>query len=298
MSAERQGGAEPVHGAIVLDKPAGVSSAKALTPRKRELPRKTKIGHAGTLDPFATGVLLALVGDATRLSDLAMELPKTYRATVRFGVETSTLDPEGDVVARADPGSAPPAAWPLERFLGEIEQVPPAFSALKVGGRRAYELARAGRAPDLPARRVRVDRIEVVADADVAWPGVVFEVACGRGTYIRSLARDLGAAVGLPASLAALRRTAIGPFTADQDGTCHPPIALVRAAGVPEVALDREAARAVAQGRVVPAGDRTGTVALVWEGRLLGLGRVRDGRLHAHVVLSGTRRSVDGDDAP
>ncbi len=281
-------GVTPVHGVMVLDKAAGVSSAKALVPLKRELPRKTKVGHAGTLDPFATGVLLALVGDATRLSDLAMALPKTYIATVKFGVETDTLDPEGQVVAEADPGEVP-STWPLEQFLGEIEQVPPVFSALKVDGKRAYKLARAGEAPAMKSRRVRIDELRIVEER---WPEVVFEVRCGRGTYIRSLARDLGAALGLPASLTALRRTAIGPFLADESGVLHAPITMTRAAGLPPIELDLAQARAIAEGRMLPVKHEDGPVAVVWDDLLLGLGEVRRGRLHARTILSAARVRV------
>jgi tRNA pseudouridine55 synthase len=275
-------------GVLVLDKPAGVSSAKALGPVKREAGKGLKVGHAGTLDPFATGVLLVLLGDATRLSDLAMALPKTYRATVRFGVSTDTLDPEGEVTEERDSG--PPRDLPLARFVGEIEQVPPAFSALKVDGRRAYKLARAGRPPELKARPVTVHRLDIVGGA---WPDVELEVVCGAGTYIRALARDLGAAVDLPAHLTALRRTRIGPFAAGEAGRVHPPLDLVRAAGIAVVEVSEADALALAQGRTVEH-DAAGRVAFAVDGAMVGLADGEGGQLFPATVLSHARARLEG----
>jgi tRNA pseudouridine55 synthase len=272
-------------GVVVLDKPAGISSARALREIKQRY--EGKIGHAGTLDPFATGVLLVLVGDATRLSGLAMALPKEYRARVRFGWRTDTLDSDGEVVATCDPG--PERELPLDRFRGEIEQMPPAFSALKVRGTRAYELARKGETPELAPRTVRVDRCEV---EETAWPEVTLRIRCGAGTYIRALARDLGEAIGLPASLVALRRTAIGPFLADDAGTLHPPRDLVRAAGVPECPVDGEDALRFVTGRSVPCSLR-GRAAAVAEGRVLGLGEADGSRLFPSSVLAHARAEVE-----
>ncbi|MHC4958627.1 MAG: tRNA pseudouridine(55) synthase TruB [Planctomycetota bacterium] len=243
------------HGVVVLDKPAGVSSAKALAPLKAF----GKVGHAGTLDPFATGVLLALVNDATRLSSLAMALPKTYIAYVLFGNETDTLDPDGEVVAHKDPGAAPPADLEdaVSALTGDILQEPPAYSALKVGGRRAYKLARGGEAPELAPRPVTVHSMRIVG---VEWPRVELEVVCGAGTYIRSIARDLGRAIGIPASLVALRRTAIGPFTVEQadPDIVQPPLALIRAADVPIHDTNLDNAYAFVTGRPVPAEAEAG----------------------------------------
>jgi len=287
------------HGVLVLDKPEGWSSARALDPVKRWAGRRTKVGHAGTLDPFATGVLLALVGGATRLSALAMALPKRYAATVRFGVETDTLDPEGTVVAEADPGTEAPEALAatVASFRGEIDQVPPAHSALKVDGRRAYALARAGRPPELPPRRVVVHAIAI---ASQAWPLVELDVTCGAGTYVRALARDLGRRLGLPASLAALRRTAIGPYRADDGATpdesaayrLRPAADLATAAGLASVDLTADAARRfVTGGGVTPDPPvPAGRVAVLHAGRLIGLGDVGpDGVLAPKVVLAAAR---------
>ncbi len=279
-------------GFVLIDKPAGPSSARAIAPFKRRF-KGSRVGHAGTLDPFASGLLVVLVGDATRLQDLAMALPKTYVATVRFGVGTDTLDPLGAVVAERDPGSRPDGIEGAARaFLGEIEQMPPAFSALKVEGRRAYRLAREGKPVELAPRRVRVHAVTV---REVSWPDVVIELTTGSGFYVRSFARDLGQALGLPAHLAALRRTHIGPFAADRaDETkvldC---LALVEAAGLPLVQLPRDAARAFAEGRPVRA-EASGRFAAICEGRLLGLGRTGGpGAVAPDVVLSHARHALE-----
>jgi len=279
-------------GILVLDKSAGISSAKALNAVKQRFGRKTKVGHAGTLDPFATGVLLALVGDATRLSDLAMGLGKEYVATVRFGWRTDTLDPDGEVVAACDPGAAAPAGLidAVAGFVGEIEQQPPAYSALKVRGQRAYDLARRGESPELAPRRVLIDAIEVES---IAWPDVVLRVRCGKGTYIRALARDLGEALDLPASLAALRRTAIGPFRPNGDDLIEP-LVLTRAAGVSEIALDRAEALRFACGSSCPTSAADiDPVAVLCAERLVGLGEARKGMLRPRSVLGRARSDLE-----
>ena len=276
-------------GIVLIDKPAGPSSAKAIAPLKR----MGRVGHAGTLDPFASGLLIVLVGDATRLQAIAMGLPKTYLATVRFGVETDTLDPLGQVVKSCDPGPRPAGLEAAaQSFLGEIEQMPPAFSALKVGGRRAYKLARAGEPVDLAPRRVQVHSVAV---REVRWPDAVLEIRSGSGFYVRSFARDLGRAVGLPAHVAALRRTHIGPFAAaDAGDACHDCLELVKAAAIPLVDLSAPMARAFAEGRPVPV-EATGRVAVVCEGRLIGLGNGGGaGAMMPDVVLSGARRALEG----
>jgi len=285
-------------GFLLLDKPAGMSSAQALAPLKQRFGRRARVGHAGTLDPFATGLLLALVGDATRLSALAMTLPKTYRATVAFGRETDTLDPTGEVVAERDPGHPPASlAEALARFQGEHEQQPPAYSALKVEGRRAYRVARGGTEPVLAPRRVVVHRVALLA---TRWPEVELELACGAGFYVRAFARDLGRVLGLPAHLAALRRTAIGPFRADDgvapeeaaDAPLADAFALTEAAGLPVVDLDAAQALSFVSGRVVP-GPGAGPAAVRSGGLFLGLGEVRKGILQPTTVLASARRAVE-----
>jgi tRNA pseudouridine55 synthase len=201
-------------GIINLDKPAGMSSARAVAAVKRLLPRGTKIGHAGTLDPFATGVLLLLVGRATRSCERLMDEPKQYEATVKFGATTETDDPES-------PETSTPAAAPVPiaqvraasaKFVGDILQRPPAYSAMKDAGRRSYDLAREGNLVRHEARPVRVYAVEILG---YDWPLLRLRIDCGRGTYVRSIARDLGEALGVGGYLTALRRTRVGPFYAD-----------------------------------------------------------------------------------
>ena len=202
-------------GVINLDKPAGLSSARAVDRVKRILPRGTKIGHAGTLDPFATGVLLLLVGKATKACERLMDQPKQYEATVKLGATTPTDDPESpEQLVRPDAQLPPEQVRSvLATFVGPIQQKPPAFSAMKVGGKRAYDLARGGAPPELTARTVQVYGIEIL---DYAWPLLRLRMDCGRGTYIRSIARDLGAALGVGGYLAQLRRTRVGDFTVER----------------------------------------------------------------------------------
>ncbi|HWE01177.1 MAG TPA: tRNA pseudouridine(55) synthase TruB [Tepidisphaeraceae bacterium] len=199
-------------GIINLDKPAGISSARAVSRVKRLLPRGVKIGHAGTLDPFATGILLLLVGKATKLCEELMDSAKRYEAVIKLGAGTATDDPESPelAVAGVEPCGRQAVADALTTFVGNISQRPPAFSAMKVNGRRAYDLARKGNAVEMQPRIVRVDSIEMI---DYQWPFVKVRIDCGRGTYIRSIARDLGAALGVGGHLTQLRRTRSGRFT-------------------------------------------------------------------------------------
>lgn len=201
-----------VDGIISLDKPAGISSAGAVGRVKRLLPRGTKIGHAGTLDPFATGVLVLLIGRCTKLCERLMDSPKQYEATIRFGATTATDDLDSPETPWADPAPPPDrggVAAALEHFVGEISQRPPAYSALKVGGQRAYDLARGGQDVQLASRVVKVYGAELLA---YEWPIAKVRVDCGRGVYIRALARDLGSALGVGGYLTALCRTRVGPF--------------------------------------------------------------------------------------
>lgn len=211
-------------GVINLDKPAGMSSAAVVGKVKRLLPRGTKIGHAGTLDPFATGVLLLLVGKATKRCEALMDQPKQYETTVKLGATTATDDPESAEQAWVDPETGVAATLEelatvtrdqidalLRRFIGEVQQRPPAFSALRIDGRRAYDLARAGHDVRIASRPVRIYAIELLA---YDWPLLRLRIDCGRGTYIRSLGRDIGGALKVGGYLTQLRRTRIGAFDA------------------------------------------------------------------------------------
>ncbi len=199
-----------ITGWLVLDKPLEMSSTAALG-KARWLLGARKAGHAGTLDPLASGVLPIAFGEATKTIALMMAAQKVYRFTVRWGVSTQTLDAEGAVLARSamrPERAAIEAALP--RFVGVIEQVPPAFSAIKVDGQRAYALAREGQAVALQPRRVRIDALRLLAQPDAEH--ATFEVTCGKGTYVRALARDLAKALGAEGHVSALRRTRVGPF--------------------------------------------------------------------------------------
>ena len=205
-------------GVINLDKPAGLTSARWVDRVKRLLPRGTKIGHAGTLDPFATGVLLLLVGKATKSCETLMGERKGYEAVVKLGARTATDDleaPEELVDVPVIP-TEERVREALGKQVGAIEQRPPAFSAMKVGGRRAYKLARQGEQVEIKARTVLVYSIDLLA---YEWPVARIRVECGRGTYIRAIARDLGEALGTGGYLTELRRTFVGQFRAEQGVT-------------------------------------------------------------------------------
>jgi tRNA pseudouridine55 synthase len=183
--------------------------------RVRRAAGGTKTGHAGTLDPLATGVVICCLGKATRYVEQLMGLTKVYDATVDLSAFTATDDREGDRQEIAVPTA--PLEFDIHRacakFLGQIQQRPPAFSAIHVQGVRAYKLARGGQTLDLPPRTVRIDRIDILK---YTWPTLSIRITCGRGTYIRSLARDLGLALNTGGHLASLRRTAVGPYTLSQ----------------------------------------------------------------------------------
>ncbi len=210
MARRRKG--EDIHGWLVLDKPADMTSNQALGRVKRLL-RPKKAGHAGTLDPLATGVLPIALGEATKTVPFAMEGAKRYRFTIRWGVSTDTLDAEGVATAESDVRPTEDAiVAALPQFLGEIRQTPPAYSAIKVDGERAYDLARAGETVELEARIVRIDALDLLAtpQPDLA----VLDMACGKGAYVRSLAYDLAQALGAEGHVAALRRIQVGAFDA------------------------------------------------------------------------------------
>ncbi|MCW5732647.1 MAG: tRNA pseudouridine(55) synthase TruB [Enhydrobacter sp.] len=199
-----------IDGWVVLDKPLGMGSTTAVG-RVRWLYSAEKAGHGGTLDPLATGVLPIALGEATKTVPFVMDGRKEYRFTLRFGEARTTEDGEGEVTAISDARPTDEAIRQiLSRFVGEVEQTPPIFSALKIDGKRAYDLARAGTAVELKPRTVRIDRLELLGRPDPEHAD--FVVACGKGTYIRSLGRDLALALGTVGHLSALRRTAAGPF--------------------------------------------------------------------------------------
>jgi tRNA pseudouridine55 synthase len=197
-------------GLLNLNKPSGVTSRQVVD-RVARLAKPAKVGHAGTLDPLASGVLIVGVGQATRLVEYVQQMPKQYRATFLLGQTSTTEDIEGQITVLE--GTAPPARTELEQaaatLVGSIMQRPPAFSALKVAGQRAYALARAGHNVELAPRPVEVHRIEIIR---YEYPELCLDIECGSGTYVRSLGRDLAEAVGSGAVMSALVRTCIGGF--------------------------------------------------------------------------------------
>jgi tRNA pseudouridine55 synthase len=208
MARRKKG--DKIDGWVVLDKPVGLGSTPAVT-RVRRLFGAQKAGHGGTLDPLASGVLPIALGEATKTVPFVMDGRKEYRFTLRFGEARSTEDAEGEVTATSDARPSDEAIRAaLAAFVGEIEQTPPAYSALKIDGERAYDLARAGEVVNLKPRKVMIERLEVVSRPDRDHAD--FVVGCGKGTYIRSLGRDLALALGTVGHLSALRRTAAGPF--------------------------------------------------------------------------------------
>ncbi len=251
-----------IFGFLNIDKALGVTSHDVVARIRREL-KLRKVGHAGTLDPLATGVLVICLGPATRLSEYVMHSTKRYIAQVRFGSVTTTDDNEGEIVAeyhtdkltRADVEAALPA------FTGDILQKPPVFSAIKQGGRKLYEMARAGVAVDVPTRQVRIDAILF---QDWQPPVAVLDVTCSSGTYIRSLARDLGEALGVGAHLAGLRRVMSGGFLiedtlaldavlADPQWTRHLVSPARALANWRRIDLDASMATIIAHGGAIPA---------------------------------------------
>ncbi|HET6651716.1 MAG TPA: tRNA pseudouridine(55) synthase TruB [Nocardioides sp.] len=246
---------DPVNGLVVVDKPAGMTSHDVVA-RVRRLAGTRKVGHAGTLDPMATGVLVLGVGRATRLLGHLLVTDKAYDATVRLGESTTTDDAEGETVARTPTDAVTEAdvRAALAAMVGEVDQVPSAVSAIKVDGKRAYARVRSGEQVELAARRVRIDAIEVHA---VRGDDVDISVSCSSGTYIRAIARDLGDALGVGGHLVALRRTAVGPYRIEDAHTLEKladdvavlPIAEAARAAFPTLVLDDDQATDVRFGR-------------------------------------------------
>jgi tRNA pseudouridine55 synthase len=245
-----------VHGWVVLDKPVGMTSTHAVSVIKRLFSAK-RCGHAGTLDPLASGALPIAMGEATKTVPFVMDGRKLYRFTVRWGEERDTDDAEGRVIAQSEQRPSVDAINALlPAYTGTIEQVPPRYSAIKIEGERAYDLARDGAAVELKPRPVEIARLEVTETPDA--DHTVFEAECGKGTYVRAIARDIGRALGCFGHVSALRRVAVGPFTeqtmillADLEALCHRAAAgeasLVDALMPVETALDDIPALAIAR---------------------------------------------------
>ncbi|MEA2934980.1 MAG: tRNA pseudouridine55 synthase [Variibacter sp.] len=296
-----------VSGWLVLDKPVGMTSTHAVAIVKRAFAAK-KAGHAGTLDPLASGVLPIALGEATKTVPFVMEGRKTYRFTVRWGVETDTDDAEGRAIATSElrPGE-PAICEALSAYVGTVMQVPPRYSAIKIAGERAYDLAREGEEVVLEARPVEIERLDFLRspDADHA----EFSAACGKGTYVRAIARDLGRALGTYGHVVALRRTSVGPFTeaiavtldalptAEKTDIAHPACASslhpVDAAlsALPQVSVSLADAARLARGQVALLRGRdapivNGVVSVLAQGRLVALADAEGGELRPRRIFN------------
>jgi tRNA pseudouridine55 synthase len=287
----------PCHGVLLLDKPAGYSSTQAVARAKRFLSAE-KAGHTGTLDPFATGLLPVVFGEATKFSRFLIDARKSYDAVLALGIETTTGDPEGTVTARRDPAAdAEGIDRVLATFVGRQQQTPPMHSALHVNGKRLYEYARAGEEVERAARAIEITSLErrFLHGGELG-----IAVDCSKGTYIRSLAVDIGRALGCGASLMALRRTGVGPFRLeealplarveeDPEGAraaLLPPEALV--AGLPRLEATPEDARRFCHGQPIGCGTAPPEAEMALfapGGRFLGVGLSGPGGMVAPVRL-------------
>ncbi len=279
-----------MNGILLVDKPAGITSHDAVDLVRRALGSR-KVGHAGTLDPAATGLLVVGVGGATRLLRFLGELPKLYEGTGVLGIETTTLDATGEIVRRAPVEVTEPALRAaMAAFVGSIEQVPPAYSAVKVAGEPMHRAARAGRAVQASPRRVTVYAFTLRRFRS---PAFEFRARCSGGTYVRTLVADVGSALGCGAHLSALRRTAIGPFSVDDaDPPAAPgPLRPIEAAvaHLAAVRLGEDEAGAATDGRVLgPAGIPGPYRALSPDGTLIGIYRDDGPRAVPEVILART----------
>lgn len=285
---------------LLIDKPAGPSSHDVVARARRVLGER-RIGHTGTLDPFASGLLVLCVGPVTRLAEYLTGMEKSYQASLRLGVSTDTLDPEGQITAESPIDGVTPEAIEsaFDAQRGQIEQLPPVFSAKKLAGERAYEKARRGETVELQPVAVTISEI---ATDEVALPDVRFHMTCSTGTYVRSVGRDVGAALGTGGHLTELRRTRVGGFLVDDAirlddletvrdmaaGT-HPAVLtpLQAMAHLPARELDSEQHVHLAHGRAVPWEGEDAPVALVHrDGVLLAIGRVEAGTFKPRKVFT------------
>jgi tRNA pseudouridine55 synthase len=275
-------------GLLLVDKPRGVTSHDVVDVVRRGLGTR-KVGHAGTLDPMATGLLLVGVGRATRLLRFLGGLPKTYEGTLRLGMETTTLDTDGDVVRETEVDvSEADVAAAMRALVGGSLQRPPAYSAVKVGGRKLYEAAREGERLEAEPRPIRVDAFDIIS-FDV--PDVTFRVTCSGGTYVRVLAADVGASLSCGAHLTALRRTAIGPYAVDDavaPDAAGEPLPIDAAVGhLPRLDLDAEEAVAASHGRPLGPAGLTGPYGVFGpDGRLIGVYEDDGPRARPQVILA------------
>ncbi|HET7765313.1 MAG TPA: tRNA pseudouridine(55) synthase TruB [Burkholderiales bacterium] len=289
--------ADAVNGVLLLDKPSGPSSNVVLQRAKRLL-GAARAGHTGTLDPLASGLLVIALGEATKFAGGLLEADKAYRAAVKIGIRTATGDAEGAILSRSDVAVSENALRKaLERFRGEIDQVPPMYAALKHEGRPLYVYARRGESVERSPRRVAIRRLDLERFEGET---VGLRVECSKGTYIRTLAEDIGEALGCGAHLAALRRLAVGPFSVEQSVTLEdldslsparrrerllPPQALLDS--WPRLLLDADLVARFRQGQAVPASAADGDIAVfAGNGAFVGAGEVSGGTLKPKRLLA------------
>lgn len=291
-----------IWGVLPVDKPSGPTSHDVVSEVRKALDLR-RVGHTGTLDPFASGLLLVCVGPATRLAEYLTDPDKTYLAEARLGMGTATHDPEGEVMSRSEGWRSlarEDVLRALGDFRGSVLQVPPRYSAKKIGGEAAHRRARRGEAVELEARPVEIHELELTA---FDLPRIGFRIVCSRGTYVRAVARDLGEALGVGAHLTALRRTDVGDFSVDEavafdaltggedlDPFLVSPARALARIGMPSVAVDPSGARRLAQGR--PAGTvesgpsaGSGEVAVLLGGELVTVGFWKAGELWPRKVF-------------
>ncbi|WP_045834619.1 tRNA pseudouridine(55) synthase TruB [Hyphomicrobium sp. 99] len=304
MARRKKGNA--VHGWLILDKPINMTSTQAVAAVRRAF-NAQKAGHSGTLDPLATGILPIALGEGTKTVSFAVDGEKAYRFTVRWGAETDTDDTEGAVAKTSDnrPARADIEAL-LPRFHGEIMQTPPAYSAIKIAGERAYDLARSGETVVIEPRPVFIESLSLVDMPDEATS--VFEARCGKGTYVRALARDMGRILGCYGHVIALRRTQVGPFdesravaletllaaaeSGDPDEVAKYLLPVESAlADLPELLVSQSDAATLARGQTVLIRGRdapvlTGPAYATSKGRLVALGELAKGALHPTRVFN------------
>ena len=311
MARKRRG--VPIHGWLIIDKPSGISSNDVVG-RVRRATNAAKVGHGGTLDPLATGVLPLALGEATKTVSYAMDGIKGYRFTVRWGEARNTDDAEGLVTETSDarPTQQQIAAV-LERFTGDIEQTPPAFSAIKIGGKRAYELARADKSPEMKPRTIHIEDIRLLGQTDE--DHAQFEVRSGKGAYMRALARDIALELGTVGHISDLRRVSVGPFKEKDAISLDKLLDKLESLGhsaplsehllpvetvlddIPALALTEPEARRLSRGQAIPVlpvasrspfknisqGD---TVCAMAEGRLVALAKIKGGEIRPFRVMN------------
>ncbi|GAB6076714.1 tRNA pseudouridine(55) synthase TruB [Desulfurobacterium crinifex] len=281
------------YGYLVVDKPSGMSSHDVVLSIRKIIGRKIKVGHTGTLDPLATGVLILAVGKATRLSEYLLKQDKCYVVKGRFGLSSDTYDLDGKIEEVSCPEITKDVLLRvLERFRGEIEQIPPPFSAIRIKGKRAYELARKGEKVELKPRRVKIYSLKLL---DFTYPDFELEVCCSSGTYIRTLIHDIGKALGCDAVVVELRRTKIGRITIDE----AVPLSEVNKGNIrsflipvdklldmPEIKLSPESKKRFKNGAKIIVEAPDGLYKVYSDGEFLGVGVVRSNLLKPEKVLS------------